>query len=219
MKAKEIIAKIVAKQALTDEELAFLGKFDLDAEVNTAAKNARKDAEAKLADALAKIAKLEGDSSAKLTDYEKLQKRFDSLQGEFDRMKTEKAEADAKVAAANRKAFILAEAEKRGIKPVHSLSKGMFDLMIEAATKDVDEKDAIALGKALDAFKGDNAGVLAASRTGSTSKAPGEPADKGAETNPFAKATYNFTRQMQLRATDPDKAAALEAEAKAAETK
>lgn len=218
MKVKDIIQKVAAKQALTDEEVAFLAKYDIDAEVNSAAKNARKDAEAKLTEALAKIKELEGDSSAKLSDYEKLQKRFDSLHGEFEKMKAEKAEADAKVAAANRRAFIFAEAEKRGIKPVSTLSKSMFDLMIEAATKEVDEKDAIALGKALDAFKAENAGVIAATKNGAVDKG-GSPAPSGSGANPFMKATYNFTKQMELRASDPDKAAALEAEAKAAEAK
>ena len=219
MKAKEIIAKVVAKQALTDDELAFLAKFDLDAEVNSAAKNARKDAEAKLAEANEKLKQLEEGANAKGSDYEKLQKRFESLHGEFEKMKAEKAEADAKVAAANRRAFIFAEAEKRGIKPVSTISKSMFDMMVETATKDVDEKDGIALGKALDTFKSENAGVLAASQKGTT-QAPGKAAPTGSgDPNPFAKETYNFTKQMQLRASDPQKAAALEAEAKAAEAK
>ena len=217
MDIKTILAKIANGENLTDAEKEFVRKFDLQAQLDSAAAGARKkaDGEAKTAkDALAALQaefdafKAEHDPAKNQDELTKLQKRFEKLEGDYkaEKEKTAKMERTAKVREL---------AKNAGIVPAKGVDAGTINLLVDNLMEKVDLDDADAVKAAFDGFKTANAGMIAANTLGGAG-AKGKPGAGSFDgPNPFAKETHNLTKIIELRAENPELAASLEAQAKA----
>lgn len=226
MTITEIISKAVAGETLTDEEKAFAKDYDPNKEAAAARRKAEKalgEAQAETEALKKRIEELESardeKDGAKNVEIAKLSKQLSTLTESFNAMKKEADEAKAETAKMQRAAAISDYAKSAGLAPAKGIKEGLFMRLFAEAVGEADLADAEAMKKAVDAFKADNPGLVAA--TGARVPSSGKPADgggAGAGKNPFARATWNLTDQMFMRASDPAKAAALEAEALAAES-
>lgn len=213
MKINDIIKKLLAGTALTDEEKAFAEKYDEQTVVNAAAAEARRKAEAKAADAQAKLEALQQETKKtvgqKDADYEALSARVKALE------KTN-AESAAKIAKRDRADKIKAAFEKAGVKAAKGVSAAAFAKLVEIATENVDVDKEESLKTAVESFKQEYTGVIAsegASGTGRVNK--GESMPTTTDANPWLKGSYNLTKQCEIAMKDPAKAQQLKAEAAA----
>ena len=212
MTLKDTLAKIVKGEKPTAEEIEYLGKFDLQSQLDAAAGAARKraDADAKAAkDALAAL-QAEYDDYRTKNDPAKSQDATAKLMQRIERLEAAKKAAEEKSAAMERTAKIRELAKGAGIVAAKGVDAGTIDLLVDHLMANVDIGDADAVKAAFDGFKSANAGLIAANTVGGagTKGTPGAGAFKGA--NPFAKGTFNLTKQIEIRNEDPSLAASLQ---------
>lgn len=215
MHIKDILAKVLKGEALTDAEKEFVGSFDLQAQLDAAAGGARKKAEGeakKAQDALKALQqefddfKAANDPGTKQTEIQKLTKRLEKLEAD-------KKAAEDKLAASERNARVRALAKEAGIVAAKGVDSKTIDLLVDNLMGSVDLEDAEAVKTAFDGFKKSNAALIAASTIGGAGAkgTPGTGAYSGA--NPFSKKTLNITEQLKLKISNPEQAKALEAQA------
>lgn len=228
MTIQDILKKAAEGATLTDEEKEFVTKYDFDAEKNGAAAAARKAAEKerdeakkKLLEATAALDELKAKAQAtedeKLTQDERAAKVLEAMQQKLATMEAKAAQAEAELKANSRKAHILAEAKKLGVTPIKNINEQVFYGMLGNVTKDVDAGDADALKAALEAFKTENAGMIATNSPGGIDPTKGTPSLnlKNGE-NPWRKEYYNLTKQIEISNANPTEAQRLKTEAGAA---
>lgn len=211
MKIGDIIKKMLAGETLTDEEKAFLGKYDEQSVANAAAAKARREAEARATAAEQALEALKRETSKTVTkkdaDYTALAERVKALEAA-------KSESDAKLAKIDRSARIKAAFEKAGIRAAKGVSESAFQKIVEIATENVDVAQEESLNTAIASFKAEYTGVIAsdgAKGTGRTQVKPTEGTD--VRENPWAKGSENLTKQCEIALKDPAKAEQLKAEA------
>ena len=217
MDIKTILAKIAKGEALTDAEKDFVSKFDLQAQLDSAAAGARKkaDGEAKSAkDALAAL-QAEFDTYKAEHDPKKDQSEIAKLTARLEKLEADKKAAEDKATALERTGKIRALAKNAGIVAAKGVDAATIDLLVDNLMAKVDLDDADAVKAAFDGFMAANAGLISAETVGGAG-AKGKPGAGGAFTgaNPFAKETYNLTKIIELKAENPELAASLEAQAK-----
>ena len=214
---KNILAKIAKGETLTDAEKETVGKFDLQAEIDKAASGARKKAEAEAKthkDALEALKsefeefKTQNDPAKKQTETEKLMKRIEKLEAD-------KKAADARSAALERTARVRQLAKDAGINPAKGVDSKTIDLLVDNLTRELDLDDEDAVKTAFDAFKTANAALIAAQTVGGAGQKGTGGAGAFTGPNPFSKKTFNLTRQLELKVSDPAKYAELKAAAEA----
>lgn len=224
MTIKEVLAKVRKGEALTDEEKAILDAYDPDKAANDAAAAARRKAEQEASDAKAALKKLQDDADAakkaqddankaNQTEAQRKDAEFKALQAQVAELTKSKTEAESKANALNRSQSIRDKAKAAGIGLApKTVSEALFFQMLEATLTGVDVSDETALTAALEKFKTENPGVIAA--PGSGSGVPtGSPASLTGGKNPWAKGSENLTEQMSIYAKDPVAAKGLAAAA------
>ena len=217
MKLKDIIAKASKGEALTDEEKKFLESYDPDKAVNDAAAAARRKAEEERDAAKKELEEFKSiadeKDGANKTETGKLSDQVNKLSAKVEMLTKAKEDAEATTAAVQRSQGIHDAAKAAGITLAPKMmSEQLFHQMLEAHLSGVDIADNAALTAALDAFKADNPGIIAAPG-GGTGGAGGAPGNGGKQVNFWKKETENVTEQVALYARDPDKARAMAAEA------
>lgn len=212
MNIKDILAKLAKGETLTDAEKDFLGKFDLQKEIDAAASAARKKAEQERDKLKGDLAKLQQDFDAfkEENDPAKAQDATAKLLKRIEKLEKDKAESDAKALSMERTAKIGALAKAAGIVPAKGVDSKTIDVLVGNLLKDVkdlDDEDAV---KALfDDFKANNAGLIAAETRGGAGQ-KGEPGKGGwTGANPFDPKTFNLTQQCELQNNNPELAASL----------
>lgn len=110
MNIKDLLTKAITGTALTVEEKAFVETFDIEGEKNAAAAAARRKSEEAaqaLRDQLDTLnGQLETKSKENMTAAERLQSTIDALTGKVTGLEKAKADAEAKIAASQRKDHI-----------------------------------------------------------------------------------------------------------------
>ena len=217
MKIGEIIKKVLAGEALSDEEKAFLGKYDEQSVANSAAAKARREAEARAAAAEQALEALKQETNKTVTrkdaDYTALAERVKALEAA-------KSESEAKLAKIDRSAKIKAAFDKAGIRAAKGVSEAAFQKLVEIATESVDVSQEESLNTAIASFKAEYTGVIASDGAKGTGRTTVKPSEGVAiDDNPWAKGKENLTKQCEIALKDPAKAEQLQAEAaKAAAT-
>ena len=217
MQLKDILAKIAKGETLTDEEKSFAGSYDHQKELDTAASAARRKAEGERDKFKSDLETLKGefeeykaqnDPSKKQTENEKLLKRIEKLEAD-------KAASEERAKTLERTAKIRALAKEAGLNPAKGVDSKTLDLLVDNLMREVDIEDADAVKTAFDDFKSANAGLIAAQTVGGVDQKgkPGAGAFTGP--NPFSKKTFNLSRQLELKTSDPAKYAELKAAAEA----
>lgn len=213
MKIGDIIKKILAGETLTDDEKTFLGKYDEQALLNSAAAAARRESEAKARKLEDDLKKLQDESKKtvdkKDADYNALAERVKALE-------TANAEGAAKLAKIDRAAKIKAAFDKAGIKAAKGVSEGAFQKLVDIATENVDVDKEESIKTAIESFKAEYSGVIAAEGAKGTGRTSQNPSDVTTEENPWAKGHENITKQCEIALKDPAKAEALQKAAAAA---
>lgn len=215
MNIKDILAKIARGEALTDEEKSFAGGYDPQEAENAAAAKARRKAEgerdewrkkAEQATALAEenAAKLKTPDE-KDTELARLAKRLEKLEGVNKALEAEKA-------ATIRTASIREAMKNAGITAARGVDPDTLQELISARLKDTDLEDADAVKTVFDTFKKSNPSMIAAGGFGGVG-VKGTPGTPAFAKNPWKKSTFNLTEQIELSVKDPERAAAMKAEA------
>lgn len=212
MTLKEMLAKVAKGEQLSDEERKFLSEYDEQKQLDAAAAAARKKADADAKAAKEALAKLQGefdDFKAK-NDPARSQDATAKLMQRIERLEAAKKAAEDKSAAMERTARVRELAKGAGIVAAKGVDAATIDLLVDHLMEKVDVDDADAVKAAFDSFKAANAGMIAANTVGGagTKGTPGAGAFKGA--NPFAKETFNLTRQIEIRNEDPGLAESLQ---------
>lgn len=224
MSIKDILAKVAKGEALTDQEKSDLAAYDPDKAANDAAAAARRKAEQEATDAKAALKKLQDEADAatkaaqdaakaNLTEAQRKDAEFKALQTQVSELTKSKTEAETKASALNRSQSIRDKAKAAGIGLApKTVNEALFYQMLEATLSGVDVADEPALTAALEKFKTENPGVIAA--PGSGSGVPtGSPSSLNGGKNPWGKDSFNVTEQVKMFQTDPAKAKQMANEA------
>ena len=152
MSIKDILAKLLKGDKLTDDERKLAEGFDLQKQLDESAADARRKAEAKAEaekkradEAESKLkekdeqAKKEADS--KKTDIERLQDTLKAVQQQLEAQRTEAAELKAAQAKAARSSKIAGLMEKAGIQFVEGVDSKVLRGAFEAALGTVKDED------------------------------------------------------------------------------
>ncbi len=222
MKIKDILAKVVKGEQLTDEEKAFIGKYDEQTLLDAAAASARKKAEqerdgfkTQVDELTAQLAEAKKTGTSSQDTIAKLQKDVADL------VKANKDSA-AKLAAQARTDAIRKAIGEAKMSAAKGISPTLFESAIDAAFNGVDMANAEVVKTTLEKFKADNPAMIAVDGIGGTDT-KGEPVSKGTYNgpNPFSKKSFNLTEGIKLMSSNPELAKTLQAEAakEPAETK
>ena len=221
MKLKDILAKVLKGEALTEEEKTFLAAQDPDKNTNDAAAAARRkaeeerdriktDLETKLAELTAKLA--EGDGKGKtelqkaMAELEKLQKQVGevtkSLEGErSEKSKLIRAQKIEELARASGIRFIDAVDSK-------IMTRALAAQFDELAVEDL--ADVAKVKPILDTFRQLNKGVLLDASGNGSGTPPGRlPNAIDTTVNPWKKETLNLTKQGEIIKQNPQLAASM----------
>lgn len=224
MTIKEVLTKVRKGETLTDEEKTILEAYDPDKTANDAAAAARRKAEQESADAKAELKKLqdandaakkaqEDANKANLTEAQRKEAEFKALQATVAELTKSKTEAEAKANAISRSQTIRDKAKAAGIVLAPKVvSEKLAFAMLEATLTGIDVSDDSAMTVALEKFKTDNPGIIAAPGSG-TGVRTGSPASPPGGKNPWAKGSENLTEQMAIYSEDPAAAKSLAAAA------
>lgn len=224
MSIKDILAKAAKGEALTDQEKSDLAAYDPDKASNDAAASARRKAEQDADAAKAALKKLQDEadaskkahddaSRAQMTEAQRKEAEFKALQAQVADLTKSKTEAEGKAAALNRSQSIRDKAKAVGIGLApKTVSETLFYQMLEATLTGVDVSDNTAITAALEKFKTENPGVIAAPGTGS-GVPTGSPSSLTGGKNPWGKDGFNVTEQVKLFQSDPAKAKQMASEA------
>ena len=224
MSIKEITAKVLKGEALTDAEKAFLQSYDPDKDKNDAAAAARRKAEEERDAAKAETDKLkkqaedakqaeEAAKQSQMTEAQKRDAEFKKMQDQLAKLTKDRDDSASQAAAATRSQSIRDAAKAAGISLApKTVSEKLFFQMLETTLSGVDVSDKTKLTEALDRFKGENPGIIAAPGKGSGVN-PGDPFSRAGAKNPWAKDSINVTEQVAMYEKDPAAARSLAAEA------
>lgn len=214
MTIKDIIAKVLKGETLTDEEKTFAGSYDPQKDIDTAAGSARRKAEADAKTAKDALTALQAEFDAYKADNDpaKGQTELAKLTKRMEKLEADKKAAEDRAAAMERTSRVRALAKEAGINPAKGVDSKTIDLLVDHIMKDVDLDDADAVKTAFDGFKTSNAGMIAAQGVGGAG-VRGTPGCTFTGKNPFAKDTFNLTEQLEMRRTNPALAERLASEA------
>jgi len=222
MTLPELLQKIAKGDAFTDDDKKFAAEYDAQKAIDTAAANARRDADKKTKDAEKRaddaekaLAALQSETSTKAGTYDATIK---AMQADIGKLTKANEEAQKREAAATRSATIAARAKALGIEAVRGVDGELFSAMLERAVGDIDVATTAALDSALNAFKSANTALIAAPGAPGSGIKGGNPGNTGAPAvNPFSAKFRNLTEQINIQRTNPQLAESLKAQA-AAET-
>lgn len=213
---KNLIAKLLKGDALTDEERSRLEAYDPDKAANDAAAAARK--------------KAEGERDAARKEAEDLRKQIEDSEGKgktenqkllarIEKLEKEKSESDAKAAAMERARAIEGIRAKSGLKFVDGIDPDLLNGIFAKQFDGVDDlSDESAVSERIKSFRDANKGLILSEQGGGTGRSNQQPAGgRGTTANPWAKGTFNLTEQINLERTNPAEAARLKSEAEAAD--
>lgn len=221
MNIKDILAKLIKKEDLTDEEKAFVDKFDLQAELDRAAAAARKKSEADTKTAKAEaetlkaqIAELTQQLEEKGAAGKKADSELQKLLKKVEALEKKNSENEAKLAASARMDAIVELAKANGIKPAEGISGSSLEKLLDLAVGQTDVTDEDAMKAVFDAFKAENPSMIAAAvKGGATVK--GKQADNSfaGVPNPWKKESLNLTKQIEISMKNPELANTMKSEA------
>lgn len=214
MKIKEILAKILKGEQLTDEEKKFLGDYDEQKLLDAAAANARKKAEGERDQHKAKVDELtkaleEAKKSGASSDdaLAKLNKRIADLE------KANKESAD-KLAAQARTDAIRNAVRDAKIVCAKGISSELFESAVNAAFNGIDMANAEVVKTTLEKFKTDNPAMIAVEGIGGAGQqGKGGAAGGYDKPNPFSKKSFNLTEACKLSKENPELAKTLKEQA------
>jgi DNA repair exonuclease SbcCD ATPase subunit len=173
MNIKELLARMIKNETLTDEEKAFVAAYDPDKVINSTAAAARKSAEAKLKEKESAMQQLQADIEALRAEADEKananKPEIERLSKELEKFKKTVAEKDA--------AFQKLESEKRqmirsgkigkilsGFKFVDGLDSDIPRLGIEKALAEIKDEDLDAedlIKPIMEKFRASNKAILA----------------------------------------------------------
>jgi TolA-binding protein len=179
MAMKEIKAKILKGEALTDEEKAYLEKYE-EPDTNAAAAAARKAAQGEAQKKLdemktqlddlqskfeEKVTELEETKGGKLSDTQKLQKSIEQMQKRIDKMTVDISEKDKALAEKDRQHNIDRIAARHKI--VNGVDPEIFRIGLERSLKDIEDlTDENAIKDAITPFLEKNKSIIAVDNPG-----------------------------------------------------
>lgn len=221
MNIKDILAKLMKKEDLTDEEKAFVEKFDLQAELDRAAAAARKKSEADTktakseAEALkSQIAELQKQLEDKGAEGDKAKTEFSKLLKKVEALEKKNAENEAKIAANERMDAIVELAKENGIHPASGISGSALERLLDIAVGDTDVTDADAMKAVFESFKAENPSMIAAAvKSGSGIKGDPNASKFTGVANPWKAESFNLTKQIEIMNAEPNTAKTMMAEA------
>ena len=205
MNIKDVIAKALKGEKLTEEERTFAGSYDPQRDIDTAAGSARRKAEAdaKTAKDALDTLRAEYDAYREANDPEKVRARIEELTRNAERIEAETRDIETHIAELTRQARIRSLAQDAHLAPAKDVDGATFDLLVDHVLHDVDLEDAGAVKTAFDGFKASNAGLIAAQGIGGVG-VKGTPGGSGfIPDNPFSKENFNLTRQLGLKEANP----------------
>lgn len=221
MNIKDILAKLLKGETLTDDEKAFCEAFDHQGELDKASAAARRKAEQATKDALKKgdelqkqieelTAKLEEKEAAGKTSETELAK----LAKKISQLEKVNAENDAKIKATARLDAIREAAKASGINAAEGVSAKALEKLLDLAVGDTDVTDEDAMKTVLDTFKAENPTMIAAAVKGGA-KVKGDPADNSftGVANPWKADSFNLTKQIEISTKNPELAKTMQSEA------
>ena len=221
MNIKDILAKLIKKEDLTDEEKAFVEKFDLQAELDRAAAAARKKSEADTKTARseaeglkAQLAELQKQLDDKGAEGDKAKAEFQKLLKKVEALEKKNAENEAKIAASERLDAIVELAKANGIKPAEGISGSSLEKLLDLAVGDTDVTDEDAMKEVFESFKKENPTMIAAAVKGGA-KVKGKQLDNSfaGVKNPWLTDSLNLTKQIEISMKNPELAKTMKAEA------
>ena len=221
MNIKDILAKLLKKEDLTDEEKAFVEKFDLQAELDRAAAAARKKSEADTktakseAEALkSQIAELQKQLEDKGAEGDKAKTEFSKLLKKVEALEKKNAENEAKIAASERMDVIVELAKANGILPAKGISGSSLERLLDIAVGDTDVTDEDAMKAVFESFKAENPSMIAAAvKSGSNLKGDPNVSKFTGVANPWKADSFNLTKQIEIMNAEPNTAKTMMAEA------
>lgn len=216
MKLKDILAKVATGDTLTDDEKSFLGSYDPQKDLDSAAASARKKADAEASAAKAALAALQSefDEYKEANDPAKGQTELARLSKRLEKLEADKKAADSKVAALERASRVRSLAKEAGISAAKGVDPKSLDMLVDNLLGSVDLEDTDAVKAAFDTFKTANAGLIAANTIGGSNQ-KGTGGGLSPTSNPFAKKSWNLTEQIKMAIDDPAKAQSLREAAEA----
>ena len=214
MNIKDILAKLLKKEDLTDEEKAFVEKFDLQAELDRAAAAARKKSEADTktakseAEALkSQIAELQKQLEDKGAEGDKAKTEFSKLLKKVEALEKKNAENEAKIAASERMDVIVELAKANGILPAKGISGSSLERLLDIAVGDTDVTDEDAMKAVFESFKAENPSMIAAAvKSGSNLKGDPNVSKFTGVANPWKADSFNLTKQIEIMNAEPNTA-------------
>ena len=212
MKLKDILAKVLSGDALTDEEKKFVTDYDEQKILDSTASAARKKAETER-DAL----KGEVDKLTKALEDARLANLTVALcwgAVVILSVAEDAHQSQEKLAAQTRTEAIRKAIGEAKIVCAKGISQSLFDSAVSAAFNGVDMDNADVVKATLDAFRRDNPAMISVDGIGGAG-VKGQPGDPGtwSGANPFSRKSFNLTEGIKLMNTNPEQAKALQAEA------
>lgn len=221
MNIKDILAKLLKGEALTDDEKAFAEAFDLQGELDKASAAARRKAEQATKEALkgkealaAQIAELQEQLKAKEDAGKTSEAELAKLSKKIAALEKVNAENDAKLKASARMDAIVEMAKANGIMPAEGISGKSLERLLDLAVGETDHTDEEAMKAVFDSFKKENPSMIAASvKKGTNVK--GDPKDNSftGVPNPWKSESLNLTKQIEISMKNPELANTMKAEA------
>ena len=211
MKLNEVLAKVLKGDPLTEDERKFVGEYDEQKALDTAASAARKKAEGERDAFRGKVEELtkaleEARRTGAASDgtIQKLQKDVADL------IKANRESAEKLAAQARSEAIRKAVGDAK-IVCAKGISASLFDSAISAAFDGVNMDDAEVVKTTLDRFKADNPAMIGVDGVGGVNQ-KGRPGAPGgfAGANPFSRKSFNLTQGLELMRQNPEQARALQ---------
>lgn len=226
MNIKDIIAKLQKGEKLTDDEQAFVDKFDLQAELDKASAAARRKAEAdtkaektKAAELQAKIDELTAQLEEKATASKTQETELAKLTKQVAKLTEANAKAEADKAAYARMDAIREAAKANGIAAADGISAKAFEKLLDLAVGTTDHSDAEAMKGVLEQFKQDNPTMIrAAVKEGANVKGKPNANPFAGQPNPWKPESFNLTKCLEIETANPEVAKQMKAEAGVADT-
>ena len=214
MKLRDILAKVVKGDALTDEEKKFIGDYDEQKILDSAASAARKKAETERDALKGEVEKLTKDLEAAKSQSETGNTTIAKLQKDVAELIKANKDSQDKLAAQARTEAIRKAMGDAKIVCAKGISQALFDNAVNAAFNGVDMSNEEVVKATIDTFRRDNPAMISVDGIGGAGQ-KGQPGDPGRWTgeNPFSKKTFNLTKGIELMKSNPEQAKALQAEA------
>lgn len=225
MNIKDIIAKLLKGEALTDAEKAFAEQYDAQKEIDAASAAARRKAEKEAKDALAKLDAQNATLKELSEKLEAAEKAANDAKGgnsaELAKMQKQIAKLEA-INAANEKTLkanarmdaIRSAVKAAGISAAKGISPDALERLIDLSVGDTDVSDADAMKAVLDQFKAENPSMIAAAvKGGSGLKGDPNASKFTGVANPWKAESFNLTKQIEIMNAEPNTAKTMMTEA------